>query len=473
MRKPLFKNVKYIDPELVFLSVCKKSWVVWLDGHMPYEQQDKRSRYSYIACEPFDIMLFSQNILYSEGKKYNDLSPFSLLKSLLRQYSLDYLEGLPPLQTGVIGYWSYDLCHYLEPVEWPKNNDLQFPEIALGLYDVVIAFDNHEKKSWVISSGFPCVDEGQRLRRAEQRLDETLKHLSSIDASENNQQFKIIENEAVRGIVSNFNKESYIRAVERAIEYIRAGDIFEVNLSQRYSVDLPKNYDKVALYLQLRRNSPAPFSAYMNFDRYSILSASPERFIQLQDGHVETRPIKGTRPRDKDVHIDNQYASELLTSKKDRSENVMIVDLMRNDLSRVCYDDSVEVTQLCGLESFHSVHHLVSVVQGKLCDGMSAVDLLEATFPGGSITGAPKVRAMQIISELEPDARGPYCGSMGYIGFSGNMDTSIAIRTICSSDEKITYHGGGAVVLDSNPEEEYIETCVKVSAIQRVLTQNN
>lgn len=251
--------------------------------------------------------------------------------------------------------------------------------------------------------------------------------------------------------------------MQKVRDYILAGDIFQANISQRFS--LPKNISSFDLYSQLRKVNPAPFSAYLNFNEIVIASASPERFLKLENNHVETRPIKGTRRRGKNPQEDKELAKELLQSKKDHAENTMIVDLMRNDLSRVCENHSIQVPQHCGLESYATVHHLVSVVQGKLKPDTTAIDLLKATFPGGSVTGAPKIRAMEIIAEIEPTQRGPYCGAIGYIGFNGNMDTSITIRTYCIRDDIITFQTGGAVVLDSEPEKEYEETFTKANAL--------
>jgi para-aminobenzoate synthetase component 1 len=252
-------------------------------------------------------------------------------------------------------------------------------------------------------------------------------------------------------------------------DYILAGDIFEANISQRFSADLlDRPFD---LYRRLREINPATFSAYLAFDDTILASASPERFLKLTHGQVETRPIKGTRPRGKTAQEDQAFANELMKSEKDHAENVMIVDLLRNDLSRVCEDHSVQVPQLCGLESYPAVHHLVSVVTGKLTSKLTAVDLLRATFPGGSITGAPKIRAMEIIAEIEPTRRGPYCGSIGYIGFNGDMDTSIAIRTYAIKNNKVTFQAGGAVVVDSDPVDEYEETLTKARALKKALIE--
>ncbi|HWB01339.1 MAG TPA: anthranilate synthase component I family protein, partial [Pirellulales bacterium] len=270
-----------------------------------------------------------------------------------------------------------------------------------------------------------------------------------------------------RDLTSNFAPDEYLRAVERAIEYIRAGDIFQVNLSQRLLH--PAHDGSVAIYLRLRERNPATFAAYFDLGKFQIVSASPERLLQSIDGQVEARPIKGTRPRAARPEADLFAGDELQASEKDRAENVMIVDLLRNDLSRVCTADSVRVTQLCHVERYEFVQHLVSAVRGTLRPPMDAIDLVRAAFPGGSITGAPKVRAMQIISELEPTARGAYCGALAYLGFDGSFDSSILIRTITAGGGWWQAPVGGGIVAQSDPQAESDETWHKAEGLLRAL----
>jgi para-aminobenzoate synthetase component 1 len=269
------------------------------------------------------------------------------------------------------------------------------------------------------------------------------------------------------GLVSNFSRGDYLHTVERALAYIRAGDIFQVNLAQRLL--LPARDDAVSLYLRLRARNPATFAGYFDLGTFQIVSASPERFLQVRDGQVEARPIKGTRQRTALPEADLFAGDELSNSEKDRAENVMIVDLLRNDLSRVCEPDSVQVTQLCRLEIYEFVQHLVSAIRGRLRPGLGPVDLLRAAFPCGSITGAPKVRAMEIIAELEPTARGAYCGALGYIGFDGAMDTSVLIRTITAGHGWWQAPVGGGIVVQSDPQREYEETWHKATGLLRAM----
>ena len=268
-------------------------------------------------------------------------------------------------------------------------------------------------------------------------------------------------------LTSNFSAIQYIDTVARAIEYIRAGDIFQVNLSQRLLC--PAADDSVSLYLRLRERNPAPLAGYFDLGEFQIVSASPERFLSVADRQVEARPIKGTRRRTAHPEADLYAGDDLRQSEKDNAENVMIVDLLRNDLSRVCRPESVVVSELCRLEVYEFVQHLVSVVQGELADGIGPLDLLRAAFPGGSITGAPKIRAMQIIAELEPTARGAYCGCLGYLGFDGSMDTNILIRTITAGRGWWQMPVGGGIVAQSDPQREYEETWHKAEGLLRAI----
>jgi para-aminobenzoate synthetase component 1 len=271
-----------------------------------------------------------------------------------------------------------------------------------------------------------------------------------------------------QGLCSNFTRDDYLRAVARAVEYVHAGDCFQVNLAQRLLAPQGALHP-LELYRRLRERNPAPFAGYFDAGELVLASASPERFVRVANGEVEARPIKGTRPRGATPGEDRERAEELLNSAKDRAENVMIVDLLRNDLGRVCAYGSVRVAAVCRLESYRTVHHLVSEVRGSLRPGLGPIDLLRAAFPGGSVTGAPKVRAMEIIAELEPTARGPYCGSLGYIGFDGSMDTSILIRTFTIAGGWLQFPVGGGIVAESTPESEYAETLHKAEGLLRAL----
>jgi para-aminobenzoate synthetase component 1 len=272
---------------------------------------------------------------------------------------------------------------------------------------------------------------------------------------------------ALPGLASNFTRLGFLDAIRRGIEYVYAGDCFQVNLSQRLLH--PATLPPLELYGRLRQRNPAPFAGYLDLGDFVVASASPERFVRVRAGEVETRPIKGTRPRGRTPQEDQARAEELLRSAKDRAENVMIVDLLRNDLGRVCAYGSVRVGEVCRLETYPTVHHLVSEVRGRLRPGLGPVDLLRASFPGGSVTGAPKVRAMEIIALLEPTARGAYCGCLGYVGFDGTADTNILIRTFTMGGGWIQFPVGGGIVADSDPVAEYTETLDKAEGLLRAL----
>ncbi|HIQ21504.1 MAG TPA: aminodeoxychorismate synthase component I [Planctomycetes bacterium] len=465
----LLPLVEPIEPapnaEEVFLRLSVRPHCLFLDSALPDGQL---GRYSFVTADPFEFIRSPVEGAAALGQLARRLAP----------YCLDPERGLPPFQGGAAGLFSYDLGRQLERLPRPAYDEFRLPALAVGLYDVVVAFDHLAQRCWIISTGFP--ETGRpRLRRAQRRLRRFQAWLAAtpvgpdrrpvpesapIPAGRLAPQFPVAGPE---GLTSNLSPPDYLEAVRRAIEYVYAGDVFQVNLAQRLLY--PAVEHPVALYLRLRRRNPAPFAGYFDLGDFQVLSASPERFLQLCGGVVQSRPIKGTRPRSARPEVDRLAREELARSQKDWAENVMIVDLLRNDLSRVCEPDSVCVTQLCRVESYQYVHHLVSAIQGQLRPGRSAVDLLRATFPGGSVTGAPKVRAMEIIAQLEPTARGPYCGSLGYIGFDGSMDLNILIRTITAGGGWWQAPVGGGIVAQSDPQREYEETWHKAEGLLRAL----
>jgi len=427
-------------------------------------------RYSFIGTDPFLVMSSRGNqvMLIKQGKtESKEDNPFDILGKLLDTYRLDSLPSPIPFWGGAVGYLSYDLCHFIERLPTTAIDDLQLPESYFGFYDTVVVFDNLENKTYIASTGFPELTESQRLRRARLRLDEMKSRLSSTisNTPEVDSENTGKTTEAV--LKSNFTPEGYMEAVNKVREYVAAGDVFQVNISQRFETDL--TVTPYELYRRLRQLNPAPFASYLNFDGIIIVSASPERFLRVDGDWVETRPIKGTRPRGKDTTEDAMLAQELLDSIKDRAENVMIVDLERNDLGRVCQYGTVKVTELAILETFPTVFHLTSTVIGKLCPDKNRIDLLKASFPGGSITGAPKVRAMEIIDELEPTRRSVYTGAIGYLGFGRNLDLNIVIRTFIIKNNKANFQVGGGIIYDSDAEAEYQETLDKAKALIQAL----
>lgn len=421
------------------------------------------SRYSFVAADPFLVVRDAAD-------------PLALVAAELRRYRAETLPGLPPFQGGLAGLFGYDLCHYIERLPRPRFNEFAVPDLVVGCYDWVLSFDHQEKRGWIVSTGFPETQPERRHDRAAARLRSvrallqrgvpTPRPLVGSSPVELCPQYPL---PGRPGVTSNFTPEGYRATVRRAIEYVHAGDCFQVNLSQRLLapvVDHP-----LQLYGRLRRRNAAPFAGYFSLsDEFAVASASPERFLKMTDGNIETRPIKGTRPRGDTPEKDEVLRRQLLDSAKDRAENVMIVDLLRNDLGRVCSYKSVRVEALCRLESYRHVHHLVSEVHGRLRPGLGPMELLRATFPGGSVTGAPKVRAMEIIAELEPTSRGPYCGCLGYVGFDGAMDTNLLIRTFTVGRGYVQFPVGGGIVADSTPEAEYAETLHKAEGMLRALS---
>ncbi len=429
------------------------------------QQHDQLGRYSYLAVDPFDWFTIPVG------------SPLALdqLQARIATWQAEPLPHLPPWQGGAAGLISYDIGRCLEKLAKPRWDEFQLPALAVGIYDLIIAFDHQDERAWAISHGFPESAAEPRKARAENRMHWLLAQLESEPKESQHKNSRIRQDIELlapsfkeRGLLSNFSRDSYLLAIKQVIKHLRAGDVFQVNLSQRLL--LPEPSHLIEHYLKLRNRNAAPFGGYFQGGDWQILSASPERFVQLADGMVETRPIKGTRPRGVTPDEDCRLGEILRCSKKDRAENVMIVDLLRNDLSRVCTDDSVVVTELFGLERYSHVQHLVSVIQGELKTDCNAVDLLKATLPGGSITGAPKVSAQQIIAKLEPTARGPYCGSLFMLGFTdpqGNqfMDSNILIRTLIASRGWLQAPVGGGITIASDPLEEYEETWHKAAGL--------
>jgi para-aminobenzoate synthetase component 1 len=444
-------------------------------------QNSPLSRYSFVTADPFAWISSKGNRVFSGDQvllTWGD--PFDVVEEKLREFPTVTLPGLPPFQGGAAGLFGYDLCQHLERLPRPAFDDFAVPDLAVGLYDWVASFDHKTQRAWLIATGYPEQDLHKRRRRARQRLEEvkrllaqptpTLHWTQPAPAPLVSPHFPVDGlNRHLTGptqIFSNFSSELYLKAARRAIEYVHAGDCFQVNIAQRLLT--PATLPPVVLYDRLRQHNPAPFAGYFDMGEFVLASASPERFLRLVEGVVETRPIKGTRPRGSSAAEDQASALQLQASAKDRAENVMIVDLLRNDLGRVCRFGSVRVEALCRLESYAYVHHLVSEVRGQLRNGLGAVDLLRATFPGGSVTGAPKIRAMQIITELEQVARGPYCGSLGYIGFDGTMDTNLLIRTFTIGKGWMQFPVGGGIVADSDPNNEYAETWHKAQGMLAV-----
>jgi len=418
-------------------------------------------RFSILGSRPF-LILESKGakITVREGgrRETHEGNPFHFLRKLLGRYALRAHPALP-FAGGAVGYLGYDLCHFLERLPSAAADDLRLPDMAMAFYDTALVVDHEAQRAWVAAAELGLPGRGSAERRAGE-LAERLSGDAPEDpppAASTDWQDRPLE------LMCNFTRGDYLRAIQRCKDYIAAGDIFQVNLSRRLEARI--SISPAELFLRLRRVNPAPMAAYLAGDDFAVVSASPERFLRARRGRVETRPIKGTRPRGGTPEEDAALAQELLGSEKDAAELAMIVDLERNDLGRVCSYGTVRVARPKALETFPTVHHLVATVEGELHGGCDNVDLLRATFPGGSVTGAPKVRAMQIIDELEPTRRSVYTGAAGYLGFDGGMDLNIVIRTFLVRGGRAWFQVGGAIVADSQLESEYDETGHKARAL--------
>ncbi len=449
--------------EAIYALFAHEKNSVYLDSALDIQGM---GRYSFIARDPFLVFASKhQQVLLTEKDQTSILTgnPFAELKRLLNVYHTEKIPNMPPLAGGIIGYFGYDLGYIIEPrVAGHSRDDLAIPDCQLGFYDTVIIIDHHDEKLYIASTGFPALQDEARQVRAKCRADELAKMITAATALP----------EAVRPVPAgelhaDFSYGSYCAMVNQALAYIAAGDIFQVNLSQRFKARI--NTEPFQLYRYLRKINPAPFAAYLNLGDFIVASASPERYLHVDGQYVETRPIKGTRPRGHDPESDERYRHELYHSEKDKAELVMIIDLERNDLGKVCEYGSVKVPELIRLEEYATVFHLVSTVTGKIAPEHDIIDLVVASFPGGSITGAPKVRAMEIVDELEPVRRGIYTGSIGYINFNGDADLNIAIRTMVIKQNQAFFQVGGGIVADSQAELEYAETFTKAKALIQAL----
>ena len=442
----------------LFAKIADWPWAVFLDSGQPMSQF---GRYDIMVANPFVRLVTNGEqtvIVDGMGERSSKNDPFELLKETLSPYRIPKTEL--PFEGGAIGYFAYDLARRVEHLPSVSLDAENMPQMMVGIYDWALVVDHQLRRTYLVSNGMSAQTELDWPSLCV-LFDAPLMVVPLAN-------FKISS-----ALQSNMDYTQYGAAFNRVKQYIHEGDCYQVNLAQRFSAHA--SGDAWTAYLALRDISPAPFMSYMNLgdaqSSLQVLSASPERFLQVHGKHVETRPIKGTRPRSDNAVEDASNANDLQNSPKDRAENLMIVDLLRNDISKVCETGSVRADKLFALESFANVHHLVSTVTGKLAEDKTAIDLLRACFPGGSITGAPKLRAMEIIEELEPNRRGLYCGAIGYVGFDGNMDTNIAIRTAVYSDDEIRFYAGGGVVADSKLAKEYRETLDKASSMLELIAR--
>ena len=463
-----FTVEKSIDVKALFSAFSQQSWAMWLDScsnDMTIQHVD--SNFDIIVWQP-EITLTTHgekteiHWRKENEKQISDENPLTLVNKIQQQCfdNIEVTSNHLPFNGGSLGYFSYDLGRRFEVLPNQTTQDIDLAEMSIGIYLHALIFDHKQQQFWLVCPE-PEREKLTRYINAQLTLANKIPLTRETFSLTNDWQ-------------SNMNKASYDEKFQQVQNYLLSGDCYQINLAQRFSACYQGN--EFDAYCALREKNKAPFSAFLRFENASILSISPERFLQIKGHQVQSKPIKGTKPRSIDLQIDQKNAIDLEHSEKDRAENLMIVDLLRNDISKVCIPGTVIVPKLFDIESFPAVHHLVSTVEGQLAEQYQATDLLAASFPGGSITGAPKIRAMEIIDELEPHQRSIYCGSIGYISACGNMDTNITIRTLLceknTTTKEKTIHcwAGGGIVADSKVDCEYQETFDKVNKILPVLS---
>lgn len=514
---PVFKEIPFQDPFKIYRGLrCRNSFLF-----ESLKGPENIARYSFIGLDPYLIVKVKNNVVEIECNNRKTLSnrnPLQRLRELVKVYKQQHVIELPPFQGGAAGMFSYDFVHYLEKLPATTTDDLGVPDAHFFMIDRLIAFDHAEKKSWIIvcpgarqtALGFSEITKSRNELGAEaekvlndiqmrisfadtmgegadtkntgtftaipacrESFCETPEKSEGLRTSRNDQKNSFTDdfyfNTAPRvRILCETEKEQYMDMVKKAKEYIAAGDIFQTNLSLRVSADIG-NTDPCDIYAILRKINPSPFAACMDFGDYHIVSSSPERLVRVLGRDIETRPIAGTRPRGRDVDEDDMMSAELLLNEKERAEHIMLIDLERNDLGKVADYGTINVDELMTTEKYSHVIHIVSNVRGQLAEGKDCFSVIKAAFPGGTITGVPKVRCMEIIDELEPTRRGPYTGSIGYIGFNGNMDLNIVIRTFLIKEGRAYVQAGAGIVADSDPEREYYESLKKAEALIKTL----
>lgn len=477
---PLHVEIPYLSPCSIFESIASTNSFLLESVKGPEEI----ARYSFLGFDPC-VVFKTKNcfveIKSSDVKNMFSESPLSILKDILNTYKQIPCEYLPPFQGGMVGIFSYDFVHYFEQLPKTTFDDLLLPDAHFLMIDKVISFDHLLKKCWVIvcpglkysiqgTSSNRQIDWPEIYDEAEEEIRRIKKNVTgcTFQAASKISELRTPGHDQKIDIIYEMKKHEYMDIVKRAKKYIAAGDIFQANLSQRVSGHI-KGKRPWDLYKMLRSINPSPFAAFIDFGDYQIVSSSPERLIRVQGKRVDTRPIAGTRPRGKDYIEDELMRAELLLNEKERAEHIMLIDLERNDLGRVSEYGSVKVDELMTTEDYSHVIHIVSNVAGNLAKGRDCFDAVQAAFPGGTITGVPKVRCMEIIDELEPIRRGPYTGSIGYLGFSGNADLNIVIRTFVIKDNMAYVQAGAGIVADSDPDKEYFETLKKAEALIKTL----
>jgi len=468
---PLYAEIPYREPFIAYSGLRGPGSVLLESVKGPYNI----ARYSFICIEPFAEYSIKDGIetLRNHDGSIEDTSgrPLKTLRDMLNRHSQSPDPALPPFQGGAAGLFCYDFVRYLERVPHSTQDDLGIPDAHFYFYDRVLAFDHKDRRAWAIIAPGARFSINDRLEADYDEASEALFRLTAANCNDRaveDQSPSAASGSGLIDIQHHMTESDYRQMVVRAKEYITQGDIFQANLSLRLSADIGDT-DPWRLYLTLREINPAPFAGYMDFGDYVIASSSPERLVRVSGNIIDTRPIAGTRPRGQSASEDDLMRKELLLNEKERAEHIMLIDLERNDIGRVCDYGSVSVDELMTTEDYSHVIHIVSNIRGRLAQGKDMIDAVRATFPGGTITGVPKVHCMEIIDELEDLRRGPYTGSFGYMGYSGNMDMNIVIRTFTIKDSRASVQAGAGIVADSDPGREYRESLKKAEALIRTL----
>ncbi len=474
---PIFKEILYESPEAVYSRLRAKNSLLLesVRGSL------QTAKYSFICIEPYLIFKVKDGAVEIEFEGRHTISsrkPLPRLRELLEGYRQSSADGLPPFQGGAAGILSYDFVHYLEHLPRTTKDDLNLPDAHFFMIDRLVAFDHVMRKCWIIvcpgvretTLGYSeiCRDKARCIADAEEVLERIEAKIKKGGSSGMQSPVMPPCGASPIKLMHDTGKDRYVEMVKKAKAYIAAGDIFQANLSLRLSANIGQR-DPWQIYGVLREINPSPFASYIDFGDYQIASSSPERLVRVCGGMIDTRPIAGTRPRGSNSMEDEVMRTELLLNEKERAEHIMLIDLERNDIGKVSDYGSVMVDELMVTEDYSHVMHIVSNVRGKLAAGKDCFDVIRATFPGGTITGVPKVRCMEIIDELEPFRRGPYTGSIGYVGFNGTMDLNIVIRTFVVKEGKAFIQAGAGIVADSDPEREYMESLKKAEALMKTL----
>jgi anthranilate/para-aminobenzoate synthase component I len=471
---PLSEEIPYLPPYFIYESIASPNSCLLESMKGPM----KIARYSFVGFDPYVVFKVKNGLIEIDSSKEKTAvsgKPLTILKELVNSYKQIPSEYLPPFQGGAVGVLSYDFVQYLEKLPNVAIDDLNLPDAHFLMIDKLVALDHQDQKCWVIvcpgarDAGRGLMDWSEKYDEAETVMKQMQRSIEQrAKSSHTNSHIQALNVTHKVEINYEMKKYDYMDIVKRAKEYIAAGDIFQANLSQRVSSYIG-DIDRWSIYRTLRAINPAPFAAFLDFGDYQIVSSSPERLLRVGDGIIETRPIAGTRPRGRDWGEDEFMRAELLLNEKEKAEHIMLVDLERNDLGRVSDYGTVRVDELMITEDCSHVMHIVSNVKGRLATRKDCFDAIRAVFPGGTITGVPKIRCMEIIEELEPVKRGPYTGSIGYVSFSGSVDLNIIIRTFVVKGDRAYVQAGAGIVADSDPEREYYETLKKAEALLKTL----